>query len=177
MFLRDFQRRQSFGCRMGAAEEAERLIVKALQAERQAVHPGRSKVGEPRRLDRVGIGFEGDLDVLGRAPMLTDRFDQGRHGRGLHQRRSPAAEKDRGQLSAGKEPCLVRKVGEQSLAPRVLIDLRPNMAVEIAIGAFGNAKRPMDVEGERFRGLLKVHKVQSLTRARSRLRARSGGNR
>ena len=53
---------------MGAAEEGERLVVEALQAERQAVDARRGEVGEARRLDRVGIGLERDLDVVGAAP-------------------------------------------------------------------------------------------------------------
>ena len=68
MLLRDFERGKAFARRMGAAEEGERLVVEALQAEREAIDPGGAKVGEAGGLDRIGIGFERDLDVARRAP-------------------------------------------------------------------------------------------------------------
>ena len=69
MPLRDFERLPAFARRMGAAEEGERFVVETLQTEREAVDAGRREVGEARRLDRIGVGFERDLDVLGRRPM------------------------------------------------------------------------------------------------------------
>ena len=50
---------------MGAAEEGEGRVVEALQPERQAIDAGRREVGEAVGLDRVGIGLERDLDVVG----------------------------------------------------------------------------------------------------------------
>jgi Cysteine-rich secretory protein family len=40
------------------------------------------------------------------------------------------------------------KIGEQRVAPAVLIYACANMAVEVAIGAFADAERPVDIEGE-----------------------------
>ena len=44
----------------------------------------------------------------------------------------------------------MRQVGEQRLAPRILVYFIANMAVEVAIRAFADAKRPVDVERQRL---------------------------
>src|SRR5262249_6800372 len=65
-----------------------------------------------------------------------------------HQRRRAAAEEDRGQPAAR---CLIREMvelGEQRAAPARLVDLRPHMAVEVAIGAFRPAERPVHIKRE-----------------------------
>jgi hypothetical protein len=41
------------------------------------------------------------------------------------------------------------KIGQQGIAPGVLVDRVADVAVEVAIRAFGDAERPVDVEGER----------------------------
>src|SRR5438874_9359551 len=69
LVLRDFERLPPLACRMRAAEEGELLIVEALQAEREAVDSGCREIGEARRFDGVGIGFERDLDVVGCRPV------------------------------------------------------------------------------------------------------------
>ena len=43
----------------------------------------------------------------------------------------------------------MREVGEQRVAPQLLVDRLADMAVEVAIGAFADAERPMDVKRER----------------------------
>ena len=48
-------------------------------------------------------------------------------------------------VATGQQPRLMREVGEQRVAPGVLIDARADMAVEVAIGAFADAERPVDV--------------------------------
>ena len=40
------------------------------------------------------------------------------------------------------------EICQQRGSPSVLIDRVADMAVEVAIGAFGDAERPVDVEGE-----------------------------
>jgi hypothetical protein len=40
----------------------------------------------------------------------------------------------------------MREVGEKRVAPGVLIDGYADMAIEVAIRAFADAKRPVDVE-------------------------------
>ena len=44
----------------------------------------------------------------------------------------------------------MREVGEQGVAPHLMVDGLADMAVEVAIGAFADAKRPMDVKRERI---------------------------
>src|SRR5438270_4674199 len=63
MVLCDFERLPSLADRMGAAEEGQLLIVETVQAEGEAVDYGCMEIGEARRLDGVGVGFERDLDV------------------------------------------------------------------------------------------------------------------
>ena len=40
------------------------------------------------------------------------------------------------------------EIGEQGVAPGGLVDIIADVAVEVAIRAFGDAERPVDVEGE-----------------------------
>ncbi len=64
MLLRGFQRGKAVARRVGAAEEAKRRVVEALQPEREAVDAGGLEIRKSRRFDRVGIGLERDLDVV-----------------------------------------------------------------------------------------------------------------
>src|SRR3954470_20410900 len=45
-------------------------------------------------------------------------------------------------------PGFPHEIGEQCVTPHPLIDRFPHMAVEVAIWAFGDAERPVDVEGQ-----------------------------
>ena len=45
----------------------------------------------------------------------------------------------------------MNKIGEQSVAPRFLIDRITDVAIEVAIGAFADAEGPMDIERDRRR--------------------------
>src|SRR5206468_5757736 len=78
-------------------------------------------------------------------------------------RRSSAAEEDGGQRAARQKPCLMREIGEQGVAPVILIDARADVAVEIAIGAFADAKRPVNVEREG----LAAHSLSAATSLRN----------
>src|SRR6185369_7947063 len=120
--LRDLERPPPLPCGMRPAQEAEHLVVEALQPKRQPVNACRSEIGKTRGLDRVWIGLERDLDVLRRAPMLAGRIDYRGDGRWHHQRGGATAEEDRGQPASWKKRGFVRKVGEQRLAPRILVD-------------------------------------------------------
>ena len=144
--LRGFERMQPFARAMRAAEKAQGLVVEALETEREPVDAGYGEIGEARRLDRVGIRFERDLEVVGRVPVGSRGIDHGRDRRRLHQRRGAPAKENRGQPAPGKKPRLMREVGEQGSAPHVLVDGRPDMAVEVAIRAFADAERPVHVE-------------------------------
>jgi hypothetical protein len=75
------------------------------------------------------------------------RFDEGRHGRRVHQGGGAAAEEDGAELQAGRAACFIGEVGEERVPPGRLVDGFTDVAVEVAIGAFGDAERPVDVEG------------------------------
>src|SRR6185369_13318898 len=62
------------------------------------------------------------------------------------------AEEYRRQRAPWEKPRFVRKVRKQRFMPFVLVDARPDVTIEIAIRAFADAKRPMDVEGQRLAG-------------------------
>jgi hypothetical protein len=49
-------------------------------------------------------------------------------------------------LPRGDAVRLMAEILQQRRAPLLLIDRFPDMAVEVAIGTFGDAERPMDVK-------------------------------
>src|SRR5689334_18656038 len=56
------------------------------------------------------------------------------------------------------------QVGEQSLAPGLLVDRFADVGVEVAIGAFGDAERPVDIEGQILR-FGRVHRPRPMAAA------------
>ena len=40
------------------------------------------------------------------------------------------------------------EIGQKGIAPSFLVDLLPNMGVEVAVRAFRDAERPVNIEGE-----------------------------
>ena len=146
--LRGLERRHAFRRTMRAAEEAERVVVERLEPERHAVHPGGGEVREPRRLDRRRIRLQRDLDTRREAPMPLGRPQQRRDSGGGYQRGRAAAEEDRAEWATGRQRRLMREVGEQRVAPLILIDGGADVAVEVAIGAFADAEGPVDVESD-----------------------------
>ena len=46
----------------------------------------------------------------------------------------------------------MREIGEKGIASVLLINARPDMAVEVTIGAFAHAEWPVDVKRERIVG-------------------------
>ena len=147
--LGDGQRGQPLGDIVRAAQEAERGVVQRLQPQRHPVDPGRGEIGEARRLDRGRIGLEGDFDSRLELPGLSRRFDHGGDSLGRHQRGRAAAEEDRGQRAAGQLVRFIGQVGDQRRAPRRLVHFGADMTVEVAIGAFRHAERPVYVERQR----------------------------
>src|SRR5207248_3314827 len=75
-----------------------------------------------------------------------------------------AAEEDRAEPHASCLRRLISEVGEEGLAPAFLVDPLAHMRVEVAIGAFGLAERPMDIESERLR-FGPVHRVRPMAAA------------
>ena len=148
MALGDIERGEPLGGIVEAAQKMERLVVERLKAERDAVDPRARQRGEIGRLDRRGIGFESDLDIRRKAPVAGCLLNQPGDQRGRHQRGRAPAKEDRGQLAPRQQGRLVRHVGEQGGLPGGDIGFRADVAVEVAIGAFCEAERPVDVERE-----------------------------
>jgi len=84
-----------------------------------------------------------------RRPVPPRRCDQALYQRRRHQRWGAAAEEDRPQRVPLGRPRLMRHVGEQRRFPDLGIDAGAHMAVEVAIGAFLQAERPVNVERQR----------------------------
>ena len=81
-------------------------------------------------------------------PTLGGTVDDGGHGRRLHQRRRAAAEEDRAQGAARRQVREMIQLGHQGPRPARMVDTTADMAVEVAVWAFGPAERPVDVERE-----------------------------
>ena len=134
-----------------APEKAQRIVVQRLDAEGDPVHAGRPKIVQARGLGRGRIGFEGDLRVRRERPPRRRPLDDARHGLGRHQRGCAPAEEDAGDRRPRQQRREMIQLAQQRPPPPGLIDAFPDMAVEVAIGALGEAEGPMDIEGERRR--------------------------
>ena len=58
---------------------------------------------------------------------------------------------------SGQQRRFMSQVGQQRFSPLVLVDRGADMAVEVAIWAFADAKWPMDVKRQRLRRSSAVH--------------------
>ena len=131
------------------AEEFQVPVVQRLDAERHAVDAGRAIAAEARRLDARRIGLHGDLDAVRHMPVLRDAVEHGLDRCRIHQRRRAAAHEDAGdRLRAGHLAHLGHLGQEGGDEARLIDRLMPDMAVEIAIGAFGRAEGPMHIDPE-----------------------------
>src|SRR5690606_8321138 len=100
-------------------------------------------------LHRRRIGFEGNLHAWFHPPVRGDRVDDRRNGLRLHQRGCSAAEEDAGDGAWSRAFAHMRYFPRESVGETRLVDrLAAYVAVEVAIGAFGRAKRPMDIDAE-----------------------------
>ncbi len=146
---RDRHRIQRLARRMQAPERAKRMIVKRLHAERHAVDAGSAVAAKARGFDAGRIGFEGDFGVGRDMPVPRHRIEHRGDGRRLHQRRRAAAEEDRGDRAAGYALGGRRDLGREGAGEAFLIDRGvADMAVEVAIRAFRQTERPMDIDAE-----------------------------
>ena len=110
--------------------------------------PAWRNAAEPAGLDAGRVGFERHFEIAGRFEHADGIFDQQGGGLGRHQARCAAAEENRPQPAAAEPGGLPGQLGAQRLAEAILVDPVADMAVEIAIRAFGQAERPVNVEGE-----------------------------
>ncbi len=133
------------------AQRLQRGVVQRLHAERYPVDAGRAVTGKARGLDAGRVGLERDFDIGGDAPVLADRIENGADGLRLHQGRRAAAEEDRRHLAARRARRSGFDLAGEGAREAFLVDrFMPDMAVEIAIGAFGQAERPVHIDAEGF---------------------------
>ena len=133
-----------------AAERLQALIVERLNPERQAIDAGVAVAREVLGLDARGIGFERDLRIGCDVPMLGDGVDDCGDARRPHQRRRSPAEEDARHAPPRSKRGEMRKLGEIGGEEPGFVDAAvAHMGVEVAIGAFGAAERPMHIDPER----------------------------
>ena len=137
---------------LGGVQAAERLeigVVHRLDAERDAVDAGLLVAREAVGLDAGRVGLQRHFHIGLDRPIGGDGIQDAGDGAGLHQRGRAAAEEDRGDASPLGQLGAVRKFGSERLDESLLVDgLGPDVAVEVAIGAFGLAERPMHIDRE-----------------------------
>ncbi len=139
--------------RMRASEEGEAGIVEALQAERQAVDARGGEIGEARGLDRVRIGFERDFEVVRRRPMLAaPPMIRAETVAGSISEGVPPPKKMEVSVRPGSRLASYARSASSASRHSSWSIARPDVAVEIAIGAFADAERPMDVKRQRLGG-------------------------
>jgi hypothetical protein len=98
-----------------------------------------------------GIGFQRDLQVPHRCPVVGCTLQYGGDSRRLHQRRCPAAEEYRGQSAIGKAPGEVVDLAQKRAPPPGLVHPFAYVAVEVAVGALRKAERPVYVKRQTAR--------------------------
>ena len=138
--------RAGLGHRMHPAQTAQIVVVQRLNAHRHAVDPAIGKGAEPAHLDAGRVGLQRDLDVIGKGPGAAGGLNDAGHGLGGHQAGGAAAKEDAVEHPArglGRQTGDLATIGGQ---PARLVDGRRDMAVEVAIGTFRRAERPMDVK-------------------------------
>ena len=146
---RDRNRVQRLTRAMQTPEHLQRRIVQRLHAERDAVDAGAAIAGETRGFHTGGIGLQRHFSIGGDAPVFANRIQDCTDRLRPHQRGRAAAEKNRGDLAIR---CAGRRgfdLARECARKTILVDRgMPDMAVEIAIGAFRQAKRPVHVNAE-----------------------------
>ena len=92
---RHFQRRFCFIGIVQPAQHFQIGIVQRLHAQRHPIDPGAAVIRKARGVGAGGIGFQGDLHVIGHPPVARDLVQDARHGLARHQGRRAAAEEYR----------------------------------------------------------------------------------
>ena len=131
------------------AQRLEIGVIQGLDADRQAVDASRAIAAKPRGFDAGRIGFERDLGLRVEPPGGADGVDDPLHGLGAHQRGRAAAEEHRAHLAARRQRRAMGDFGLERREIALLVDSpAADMAVEVAIGTFRQAERPMDIDPE-----------------------------
>src|SRR5438094_874639 len=133
-----------------AAESREHAIVKALHADRDAVHARLPEAGEARRFDRARIRFERDfrarLERQARAHAGKQRLDRS----GREQARRAATDEYADDASSPHGRKKIFKVIDQLPNVLALGELTAALVrVEVAVRAFAHAPGDVNIERER----------------------------
>ena len=124
-------------------------IVHGLHAKRHPVDTGRPVAAEAFSLDAGWIGLQRDLDMRVHRPVPADGIQDGADGGGLHERWRAAAEEDGGDGALRREFGAMGDLRGEGRNETGLIHRRmADMAVEVAIGAFRGAERPVHIDTE-----------------------------
>ena len=157
-----------FGGAVNAPQPPQVGIVQRLDAHRHARDARLGIAAKPSRLHRPGIGLERDFQIVRHRPAVSHPLQNAVHDRRIHQARRAAAKENRGQHPALQGLGVSVDFAQVGPQPAGLVDFAADMAVEIAIGALGLAKRPVDIEAEA--PLLPIFRQNSLSSAWRRRR-------
>ena len=134
---------------MQPAQDLEIGIVHGLHAEGHAVDAGRTVALETLRLDAGRIGLKRDLGPRCDTPVAGDGLENRLDRLRLHQRRGAAAEEDRRHNAPRRKGSAMGQLLAKGRDKARLVDGgRPDVAVEIAIGALRQAEGPVDIDTE-----------------------------
>src|SRR5688500_16294207 len=134
---------------MHAPEALEVGIVERLHAKGHAVDAGTAIAAEALGLDAGGIGLEGYFGLRVDAPGTADGIEDGAYGLRLHERGSAAPEEHAPDRPARNARRRVRDLALEGAEKTLLIHrLVADMAVEVAIRAFGGPEGPMDIDAK-----------------------------
>jgi len=161
---------------MQTSQRLQRSVVERLHAERYPIDAGGAIAAKPRGFDAGGIGFQRDFHIGRHAPVFADRIQDGADGLRLHQRRCAAAEKNRRYLAARGARGGGFDLASEGARKSLFFDRgMADMAVEIAVRTFRQAKRPVHINAE---GLFSLSRLRGRARVGTLLqRAQSAPSR
>ena len=146
---RHIQRTHGFLGTVQATKEFQVTVIKRLNANRYPVDPVGGKGRKTVNLDRARIGFERDLQIIRHRPERFDVLDQGPGGFRVHQGWRATTKEDRSHRPPRMAGRTMGKLGPKCCAPARVINTARHMTVEIAIRAFRQAERPVDIDAKR----------------------------
>src|SRR5690606_27370830 len=128
-------------------------VVKALDAEAEAIDPGRQVVGKAAVLGCARVGFQGDLEAGHEAQAGGGTLQEAVDGGGREQAGGAAAEEHGVDGAVPGQGQVVVEVGEQGVDVGVEGEFAAGLVrVEVAVGAFADAPGEVDVEGQGWGG-------------------------
>ena len=161
--------------RVDATEPLQFVVVEALHAERNAVDAGRQVTVEATVFDGAGIGFQGDLGVIGQRQARAHAVEQAVDQLRRKQAGCAATEKNTDDRSTFECRGEIDAVGIQISQQMIdVVGVRRRLAaqavrIEIAVRALLHAPRHVDVQRQRWRD--QTHACSSRSRACSNARA------